>query len=250
MNLPIEWAIPAVILLSVLGSIIQRVSGFGFGIIVMIFLPYILGSYGEANALSGLLSFVSCGAVAISLWRHIDWKNLIFPFIGYALISLPTIIFMSLQPDSIMFILLGAALILLSFYFIFFSEKIKIKAAWWTGLLSGSISGVMGGLFAMGGPPVVVYFVQTEKEDKLAYLATIQMYFTLTNLYGTGVKAFRGLVTPNVLLLALCGTVGLALGILIGKAIFNKLNALTIRRVVYGVMAVSGIANIITAIFR
>ena len=45
-----------VLLLSLVASFVQRVSGFGFGIFIMMFLPYIMPSYNEAVALSGLLS--------------------------------------------------------------------------------------------------------------------------------------------------------------------------------------------------
>lgn len=248
MTLPLWTAALLVILLATVGSIIQRVSGFGFGIFVMMFLPHIIGSYGEANALSGLLSLISCAAVAFSLLRFIDWKNLIFPGIGYALLSLPAIIFMTTQPDNVLFIMLGAVLILLSVYFMLFSEKVRLKPTWYGGLISGGLSGIMGGLFAMGGPPVVVYYVQSENGDNRAYLATIQMYFVLTNAYGTTVKAFRGLVTLNVLILCACGLAGLFAGLLIGKKIFNRLNPKTLRRIVYGVMAVSGVVNIVNAI--
>ena len=43
-------------LLAACASFVQRVSGFGFGIFIMMFLPYIMPSYNEAVALSGLLS--------------------------------------------------------------------------------------------------------------------------------------------------------------------------------------------------
>ena len=45
-----------VFVLAVIASFIQRVSGFGFGIFVMMFFPFLLPSYGESVMLSGLLS--------------------------------------------------------------------------------------------------------------------------------------------------------------------------------------------------
>ena len=43
-----------IFLLSIVASFIQRVSGFGFGIFVMMFFPFFLPSYGESVMLSGL----------------------------------------------------------------------------------------------------------------------------------------------------------------------------------------------------
>ena len=183
--------------------------------IVMIFLPYVTGSYGEANALSGILSMISCSVVAFSLLRYVDWKNLIFPLIGCAVLTVPAVLFMTAQSDRLLLILLGAVLMLLSVYFMMFSGKVRFKPTPAGGLLCGGLSGVMGGMFAMGGPPVVVWFMQTETTEKLVYLATIQMYFVATNIYGTAVKAINGLVTPGVLILSLCGIAGLAAGLFI-----------------------------------
>ena len=45
-----------VFILTIIASFIQRVSGFGFGIFVMMFFPFFLPSYGDAVMLSGLLA--------------------------------------------------------------------------------------------------------------------------------------------------------------------------------------------------
>ena len=41
-----------------LSSFVQRVTGFGFGIVMMVMLPYIMPSYGEATALEALLGWL------------------------------------------------------------------------------------------------------------------------------------------------------------------------------------------------
>ena len=43
-------------LLAVGASFIQRTTGFGFGVFIMTALPFLMPSYGEATALSGILS--------------------------------------------------------------------------------------------------------------------------------------------------------------------------------------------------
>ena len=55
-------------------SFIQSVTGFGFGIFAMIFLPYLL-SFGEANALSTMLSTLTSLSVMITMLRKISWKK-------------------------------------------------------------------------------------------------------------------------------------------------------------------------------
>lgn len=250
MNIDLLPAIFIVILVATVGSTIQRVTGFGFGIFAMLFLTRIITVYGEANALSGLLSFTSTLIVALAHAKKVDWKNLLFPCIGFAVISVPSILLMKKLDNRVLLIMLGAALILLSGYMFFFSSKIKIKPSPFTGLAAGGFSGILGGIFSMGGPPVVIYFMQSEGDDKDRYLATIQMYFLLSNVYGTTVKAINGFITKEVLILAAFGTVGMIAGIFIGKLIFKKLRVDILRRVVYCFMAVAGVVNIVSAILK
>lgn len=250
MNIDLLPAIFIVILVATVGSTIQRVTGFGFGIFAMLFLTRIITVYGEANALSGLLSFTSTLIVALSHAKKVDWKNLLFPCIGFAVISVPSILLMKKLDNRVLLIMLGVALILLSGYMFFFSSKIKVKPNPFTGLAAGGFSGILGGIFSMGGPPVVIYFMQSEGDDKDRYLATIQMYFLLSNVYGTAVKAINGFITKDVLILAAFGTVGMIAGIFIGKLIFKKLRVDILRRVVYCFMAVAGVVNIVSAILK
>jgi uncharacterized membrane protein YfcA len=235
------------VLITIVGSLIQRVTGFGFGIFAMMFLPYFVGSYGEANMLSGLLSLVSTLIVCISLYKLVSWKNLILPAVSCIAASYFAVQFMAGQKDDTLRIMLGIFLILLSVYFIFFSNKVHIKPSWYGGLFAGCLSGILSGLFAMGGPPVVVYFMETEKDVK-RYIATIQAYFLTTNIANTAIKASAGFATERVLFLWCIGTVGMVAGILIGNKVMDKLDASLVKKLVYGMMAASGVINIVTSV--
>ena len=48
--------ITAIFFLALGASFVQRTTGFGFGIFIMTLLPFLMSSYGEATALSGLLA--------------------------------------------------------------------------------------------------------------------------------------------------------------------------------------------------
>ncbi len=235
------------ILVATIGSLIQRVTGFGFGIFAMMFLPYFCVTYGEANALSGMLSLVATLIVSISLFKLVDWKNLILPAAACSIASYFAVMFMAGQKDNTLRIMLGVFLIILSIYFLFFSSKIRIKPTWYGGLAAGSLSGILSGLFAMGGPPVVIYFMESEKDIK-RYIATIQAYFLITNITNLTIKASAGFVTGDVLLLWCFGALGMIAGLIIGNKIFCKLDACLIKKMVYGMMAISGVINIITSL--
>ena len=222
----------------------QSVTGFGFGIFAMIFLPSLL-LYTEANVLSSILSALTSLTVLIVMRKKVSWKNLVFPVLGGILTNYLAVRFVGSTKNDTLILLLGIALLILSVYFFFFSGKIKIRPTPYAGLIAGLISGAMNGLFAIGGPPVVIYFVHSEK-DTDRYLATISAYFVLSGAVTVSMKAASGFVTQNVLLGLLFGVFGMLAGSLLGKLTRTKIKPSMIKKAVYGVMAASGLINIIS----
>lgn len=227
-------------------SYIQSVTGFGFGIVAMIFLPIFL-LYTEANVLSSILSTVTSALLMITTYRKTNWKNLFFPLLGSSVANYLAITFVKSAKNETLTLLLGIALFVLSIYFFFFSNKIKFRPSWYSGLIAGLISGIMSGLFSIGGPPVVIYYMQSE-EDTDRYLATISTYFVFSGIISISMKAISGFITQNVLLGVAIGVLGMLIGSFFGKFTRGKANPKMIKKSVYGVMAFSGLANIITSL--
>ncbi len=231
---------------TLVASFIQSVAGFGFGIFAMIFLPHLL-VYTEANVLSTMLSLSTSVTVAASLWKRIDLKKILFPILGFLLSVFLSVRFIGAQSGDTVKLLLGIALLGLSVFFLFFSGKIRFKPTWYKGLLAGVLSGITGGMFSMSGPPVVVYFMQSEDEPD-DYLATVSSYFLVADVIAIATKAAAGFVTVNVWIGLLFGAVGMAVGSFVGKKTRKAIKPQTVKKVVYAVMAASGVINIITAL--
>ena len=237
----------ALLALTVLcASYIQSVTGFGFGIFAMMFLPHLL-AYTEANVLSSMLSAFTSLAIVFTMYKKISPKNLIFPLIGNVFATYAAVNFIKSQDNKLLMLLLGSALVSLSVYFFFFSGKIKIKPTWYVGLIAGVLSGIMGVMFSMGGPPVVIYFVQSEKETD-NYLATISAYFVLSSVITISTKAAAGFITANVWVGFVIGFIGMLAGSFVGKLTRSKMKAQMIKRAVYAFMALSGVSNIVTSL--
>ena len=228
------------------GAYIQSVTGFGFGIFAMIFLPKLL-VYTEANVLSTMLSSLTSVGVAIAMRKLINWKNLIFPIIGCTVSTYVAVQFIKTQKNETLSLMLGIALFALSLYFFFFSDKIKIKPTWYAGLIAGLLSGILGGMFSIGGPPVVIYFLQSEK-DTDHYMATISSYFIFSGAVAITIKALAGFVTANVWAGLVIGITAILIGSFTGKKTRDKTNPKIIKKAIYGFMALSGILNVVTAL--
>ncbi len=162
--------------ISLFASFVQRVSGFGFGIIAMAVFTYLLPSYGEATALSGMLGALTSVITAIRLRREVPWKKLLPILLTFLLVSFFAVGFVSRVDSGPMKKVLGAVLICVSLYFFFLSERIRIRPGLGMQLGMGTLSGVMGGLFAMQGPPAVIYFISSAESNR-EYIAMTQWYF-------------------------------------------------------------------------
>lgn len=223
---------------------VQRVSGFGLGIFAMIFLPYFMPTSTAAATVSCLFSCGTSSYNSIKYRKNISYKTTL-PMLISALITIPIAVFFASKISGEVFtVLLGIILVLLSIFFLFLSNRIKMKANVPNGIISGSTSGVLSGLFSTGGPPAVIY-LSSSLDDKLVYFATIQFYFAVTNIYATATRAINGLLTLTLLGYALVGFIGCMLGDLVGRLVFDRLDGEKLKKVIYVGMILSGVVMII-----
>ena len=186
-----------IFLLSLAGAFVLRVCGFGFGVFTMAWLPYLLPSYGEATTLSGILAMAGSILVAFKNWRKIDWHKLTPILITFIVSSCTSIHFVSVADDHLLKRILGVMLIIASLWFLAISKHVKVKPTLPVQITMGTISGVMGGLFAMHGPAAVLYFLACAK-DKDEYVVLTMTYLLLGNIMMLGFRIHNGFLTPAV----------------------------------------------------
>ncbi|MFV0498358.1 MAG: sulfite exporter TauE/SafE family protein [Candidatus Fimivivens sp.] len=222
------------------GATIQTTTGFGFGVLCMAVFPYILPSYLQATAVSSICAAIMSSIVAIQCRKYINFKIILPLLIGYSVASVWSVQYAKTQAEGFMVKLLGAVLILVSIYFIFFSGKIRIKPTFINGLVAGMIGGVGSGMFSIGGPPVIIYLTSAIS-DKDEYRACSLTYFAIGSWYVSAARWLNGASNMQTVYLSLMAIAALFVGTYIGNRIFNRINAATLKRLVYCFMAVSGV---------
>ena len=144
--------------------------------------------------------------------------------------------------------ILGIMLMLISLYFSFFKDKmqklIRPTRGWQLG--TGAASGIMGGLFAMHGPPVVLYLISSEP-DKDHYMGMIQTYAVVTNISMLFVRAYNGYFTPAVGNTYIYALAGLGIGVLAGNWAFKRIPGKLFTYIVYAYIGISGAIILLTA---
>ena len=233
-----------VFILTIIASFIQRVSGFGFGIFVMMFFPFFLPSYGDSVMLSGLLAGSTALMIAVRNWRYIRWDLMGRVVLFNIVASYLATEYLSTLSNDTMKQWLGVVLILIALYFLFGEGKLgrmfKSKLAQVT---IGSISGVMGGMFAMPGPSLVLYTISTI-DDKREYVTTLQAFSVVMNLCYTFFRFNAGFYSQNTSLWWLVGLAGAVIGSSVGGRCFEYISNRTLKYIVYVMMIVSGVVAI------
>jgi len=230
-----------ILILFALGAaFVQRVSGFGFGIFIMTVLPYLLPSYGEATTLSGTLAIVTSVIIVAKMYKFIDWKKLLPILVTFLIVSWIAVQFVAWAGDGILKRILGGVLVFASIWFFFLSDRIHLKATLPVQLSMGTISGMMGGLFGMQGPPAVLYFLACA-DRKEQYMALAQAYFLIGNFTMTLYRATSGFLTHEVIVdWAVC-LPAVLLGTWIGAKVFRLLPINILRKIIYAYMGISGV---------
>lgn len=233
-----------IVLIGAGGAFVQRVSGFGLGIFVMLFLPHLLPTTVAAATISCLFSCGTSTYNAVKYRKDVPYKT-ILPVLLSALVVIPfAVYFASSVPDRIFEILLGVVLIILSVYFLLFDKKVKFSPTVSKGIACGALGGALNGLFSTGGPPIVLYMTHATSENK-KYFAGLQFYFCITNVYATIMRAVNGLVTLELLIYSVIGMSGCLVGDFIGKKVFDRLDGKKLKIIIYVAMIISGALMII-----
>ncbi len=234
-----------VFLLTIVASFIQRVSGFGFGIFVMMFFPFFLPSYGESVMLSGLLAGSTALMIAVKNRKYIRWKMMGWVVFFNVLFSFLATEYMRSMSNSTLKQCLGVMLILIALYFFFGEGRMgKIFKSKLAQVTIGSISGIMGGMFAMPGPPIVLYCIST-LENKREYVTTLQAFSVVLNVFYTFFRAKAGFYSDDTWLCWVIGIGGAIIGSSLGARCFEIISNRMLKLIVYGMMIISGLVAIL-----
>ena len=232
-----------VFIASLLGGFTQTVAGFGCGIVIMLFLPYILPIM-RASGLNVLITMVLNVMLVIKYRKSVNMRLVLAPAgISFIVSTICIYVGTNLNLDS-MKIIFSLFLIALAIYFIFFSERIKLEPNVGTVLTCASLAGAANGLFGIGGPPMALYFLTITK-GKEEYIGTSQAYFLLTCVYTTIIRIISGVFDRHLMMLTIPGVLAILIGEFIGIRVVDKISHKKLKQVIYYVLVISGVITLV-----
>ena len=229
-----------------LGGFIQGVSGFGSGIVFMSIAPYFL-SVPQSAAISNFVALMLEIMMVIRYRKYIKKHVIFLPAIFFIMAGTIGIELAYRIDTQLMKCALGLFLIALAFYMLVFRSRMTLKADLPTMFVCGFVSGLCDGMFAIGGPLMVLYFMVIT-DSKEEYLATIQTFFMITAAYNLVLRTLRGIFTPGLLGYALLGTIAIFAGMSIGNRVVERINDQLLQKIVCVMIGVSGMTTFLTSL--
>jgi uncharacterized membrane protein YfcA len=164
-----------------LSQFIYSAIGFGAGMFAISLLTLIYGDISFFVPFFVMLCFPTETYISLKDRKQIDfrhnWKFLLF--------IVPALFFgafiLDREGDQSLQTALGVVIIILSVYYLFFEHKISLslKSRLWF-LVFGGISGFLGGLFGMAGPPLIFYFKSIKLGKREFRVALLSLFLAMT----------------------------------------------------------------------
>jgi uncharacterized membrane protein YfcA len=174
-----------------------------------------------------------------SVYRQINKTTLVPLLLGAMIGTAIGSAMLNLMADGVLKHLLGVSIILFALNLLRRpADSNRPLAGYWGGL-AGGIGGFFGGLFGTSGPPFVIYLsYKIKSKDTLR--ASLIGLFAFDGLWRFGLFAYTGLITREMMTLALLFTPALCLGAMLGNHIHTRIDEARFRQLVAGILVISG----------
>lgn len=233
-----------VILMAFLGGMVQGITGFGGGIVMMMVFPMLFPLTQAAGINGAILMFLN-GTMVYVYRKHLNIKMVLPVFLLSILVSSMTIKVAAGASPVIIKRMFGGFLLLLSIYYLFIKKDGRpAPMNLFVSLLFLTVSAVCDGLFAVCGPMLVIYFL-ARCEERYEYLANLTTSFLLLGGYNTCFRIYTGILQPEHVPFILCGAASVITGGLLAKKFADKLNAAVLTKAIYIMIFISGISNLL-----
>lgn len=235
-----------VIVPALLAGLVQGLTGFGTGIILMIFLPSIL-PMAQSAGVAALIPMVSI-LMMVHRYRHaLHLKRLIWPFLVYAAVASFSIHISQSLDVQVLKLMLGGLLTALSIYFLLNKAAGTRHYPLPVVIVFTIISGFFNGLFGIGGPLMALYFLSLSR-SKAEYMASIQTFFLIDMTYVTLFRVANHILTLTTIPIIAFGVVGAVLGTTLATHLLTRMNLDLVRRVIYVFIGGAGIFYLTSAL--
>jgi len=231
---------PFAVAISILAGAVRGFSGFGSA---LIFIPLISAVYGPQIAAATFVTIdLAVGAFFVPrVWRDADFRQILpLAIAAVTAAQFGTLILLYADPSTLRWgisVLVGLVVFILASGWRYHGRPVLAVT-----ICVGLLAGLMGGAVQMSGPPIIVYWLGSAAAAAVVR-ANFIVYFTIFSAASVVTYAVRGLLPPDILMLALLIGPLQITAMAIGSRLFYLASEKTYRRVAYLIVALSAIVS-------
>jgi uncharacterized membrane protein YfcA len=214
--------------------------GFGAGLIAVGTLAMVLSEVRDAVVILLLVNTPVELYVVSNSWRQIEWRGLAQVAAAVTVGLLLGTAVLRWGAPTFLLTLLGCFLVVAGSAFLLLPQPDPRQVPGWAALPVGLSSGVLGGLFGTGGPPLIIYY-QMLGTSKTVFRGTLMALFGFMTVIKIPSYWIAELITLPRLWSALAVLPAVILGAWIGNRIHLRLEERTFRRLVSVALVVLGL---------
>ena len=242
-----DWFPVAFSAIAVLAAgIVRGYSGFGFAMITVTSMSLV---FPPANVIPVILMLevLASGWLLPKVWKQIDWRSLAWLFLGVSAGTPPGVYMLAHVPPEPM---RAAIAIVVLFFTVLMLKDFALHAMPGKGMTTGTgmVSGLLNGGAAIGGPPVILFYLSSPAGVGVSR-ASIIAYFMGTDSLAFGLGILHGLVTMQTFQLTGALIVPLLVGIFLGNRMFASSDSKAFRRNVLILLLLLSLAVLIKSIY-
>jgi len=231
-----------------IATLIRSTFGFGEALVAVPLLALRMPIL-VAAPLGQAISVLIAGAVIAQDWRHVRLRSAA-GLTSFALLGIPLGLLLLVKANEhVVKLILGLLIISFSIYSLSRKHIHGNHKHWGWMVGCGFLSGIFGGAYGMGGPPLVIYGALRGWSPQ-HFRATLQGYFLLASFVGVLGYIAMGLWNATVTHYLLFSLPLVAIGVLLGRTINARMKGTGFFRAVYASLILIGGILILQSIGR
>ncbi|AYC99901.1 sulfite exporter TauE/SafE family protein [Neorhizobium sp. NCHU2750] len=225
---------------AVIAGLARGFSGFGGA---LIFVP--LASAVTSPAIASALLLVIDGVMTLGMvpegWRRANRRE-VFTMLAGAVVGVPagTAVLSLLPSITLRWIISLVVLCLL--LFLMSGWRYHGRPKTWLTVCVGALAGLFGGAAQMSGPPIVAYWLGGAIE-RGTVRANLVLYFALGTVLSATSYIVTGILTLEVLLIAIIAGPAYGIGLTLGSHMFGLASETTFRRICFTLIGAAAIVG-------
>lgn len=236
----LAWAAGALVIF--LASFVLGLAGFGIALVAMAFLPYVMSPV-TAIVLLTIYALVFSIVGVVPLRQDVTPRALVDLLIGSVAGTPLGVWVLATLPPSGLNRLIGLVLVVAVALELRGLMPRRLVGRGW-GVGAGFLAGVLGGAVGTPGPPVVMY-ATTQGWSPRTMKGNVMAFFVVNQAVILAGFWWAGLLTPDVATMTAAYALPALAGVLAGMALFGRLDPVRFRRIVFGLLLVSGLVLLI-----